>query len=92
MEQKVLFEIANPCIQVCEMDEKGYCKGCLRNRIERDLWYQMTDSQKSHVMRLLFLRKMKKPCTPQRISTKKTTHQNLTLFDNLANDDTLRLS
>ena len=49
MEQQELFEIASPCIQVCELDKQGYCKGCLRNRTERDLWLMMNDSQKRQV-------------------------------------------
>lgn len=59
MAQAELFDIESPCISVCEMDDKGYCKGCLRNRTERQLWHVMTDEQKRQVLRLLFVRKQK---------------------------------
>lgn len=60
MTQTELFEIDSPCVQVCEMDSKGYCKGCLRNRAERQLWHAMNDEQKRQVLYLLFLRRKKR--------------------------------
>lgn len=60
MAQAELFDIASPCVQVCEMDDKGYCKGCLRNRTERQLWHAMNDEQKRQVLRLLFIRQKKR--------------------------------
>lgn len=59
MAQAELFNIDSPCVQVCEMDDKGYCKGCMRNRTERQLWHVMNDEQKRQVLRLLFVRKHK---------------------------------
>lgn len=59
MEQPDFFPIPSPCIGVCEANEKGYCKGCLRSREERHFWQQMTDDQKHQVMRLLHMRKTK---------------------------------
>lgn len=59
MAQAELFDIDSPCINICEMDDKGYCKGCLRNRTERQLWHVMTDEQKHQVLRLLFIRRQK---------------------------------
>ena len=59
MEQPDFFPIPSPCIGVCEANEKGYCKGCLRSREERLYWQQMTDDQKHQVMRLLHMRKTK---------------------------------
>ena len=93
MEQQELFEIASPCIQVCELDKQGYCKGCLRNRTERDLWLMMNDSQKRQVLKLLTIRRLK------RLRAERLAHQtptqtsqddeiNLTLFaDNENNVD-----
>ena len=93
MEQQELFEIASPCIQVCELDKQGYCKGCLRNRTERDLWLMMNDSQKRQVLKLLTIRRLK------RLRAERLAHQtptqtarddeiNLTLFeDNESNVD-----
>lgn len=60
MAQAELFNIDSPCVQVCEMDDKGYCKGCLRNRTERQLWHAMNNEQKRQVLRLLFGRRQKR--------------------------------
>ena len=91
MEQQELFEIASPCIQVCELDKQGYCKGCLRNRTERDLWLMMNDSQKRQVLKLLTIRRLK------RLRAERLAHQpptqtaqddeiNLTLFEDNENN------
>ncbi|ENM5735182.1 DUF1289 domain-containing protein [Vibrio mimicus] len=52
MEQLEFFNIVSPCIGVCSVDEKGYCKGCLRKREERFNWLSMTPAQKLHVIKL----------------------------------------
>ena len=52
-QQFELFEIANPCIGVCQSNKKGYCFGCLRNRTERQLWLNMTNEQRREVLRLV---------------------------------------
>lgn len=54
-----LFAVDNPCIGVCRSNKKGYCFGCLRNRTERQLWFQMTDEQKREVLRLIVGRRKK---------------------------------
>lgn len=59
MEQLEFFAIPSPCIGVCEVNNKGYCKGCLRNRNERLYWQSMSDVQKRVVMRLLADRRRK---------------------------------
>lgn len=59
LEQIELFEIENPCIGVCQSNKKGYCFGCLRSRIERQLWLKMTNEQKREVLRLIAGRKKK---------------------------------
>lgn len=51
-QQLEFFEIPSPCIGVCQTDEKGLCKGCLRNRNERFQWLSMTDAEKKEVLRL----------------------------------------
>ena len=38
MEQLEFFSIQSPCVGVCSVDEKGYCKGCMRKREERFNW------------------------------------------------------
>lgn len=52
MEQLEIFPLQSPCIGVCEVNNKGYCKGCLRNREERFNWLTMTQTQQQEVMRL----------------------------------------
>ncbi|ENM5731125.1 DUF1289 domain-containing protein [Vibrio mimicus] len=52
MEQLEFFNIVSPCIGVCSVDEKGYCKGCLRKREERFNWLSMTPAQQLHVIKL----------------------------------------
>ena len=83
MEQQELFEIASPCIQVCELDKQGYCKGCLRNRTERDLWLMMNDSQKRQVLKLLTIRRLK------RLRAERLVHQTPT---QTAQDDEINLT
>lgn len=58
-QQFELFEIANPCIGVCQSNKKGYCFGCLRNRAERQLWHEMTTEQRREVLRLISGRKLR---------------------------------
>ena len=58
-QQFELFEIANPCIGVCQSNKKGYCFGCLRNRTERQLWHKMTTEQRREVLRLISGRKLR---------------------------------
>lgn len=52
-QQFELFEIANPCIGVCQSNKKGYCFGCLRSRPERQLWHEMNTEQRREVLRLI---------------------------------------
>ncbi|WP_201558911.1 DUF1289 domain-containing protein [Psychrobacter sp. 72-O-c] len=58
-QQFELFEIANPCIGVCQSNKKGYCFGCLRSRPERQLWHSMTTEQRRDVLRLIVGRKLR---------------------------------
>lgn len=59
MEQQELFPLSSPCIGVCESNNRGYCKGCLRNRDERLYWLQMNNLQKHHIIRLCQARRRK---------------------------------
>lgn len=58
-QQFELFEIANPCIGVCQSNKKGYCFGCLRSRPERQFWHEMTTEQRRDVLRLVSGRKLR---------------------------------
>lgn len=57
MSQLEIFEIPSPCIGVCELNNRGYCKGCLRSRQERLDWLKYTSVQKRDVIRLCQQRK-----------------------------------
>lgn len=57
MPQVELFAIDNPCISICQMNKKGYCIGCLRNRSERQRWHAMSDDEKHRVLVLLARRR-----------------------------------
>jgi|LSQX01.1.fsa_nt_gb predicted Fe-S protein YdhL (DUF1289 family) len=50
--QLEIFEIPSPCIGVCEVNNKGFCKGCFRSRDERLHWLQLSSEQKREVIRL----------------------------------------
>ena len=58
-QQFELFEIANPCIGLCQSNKKGYCFGCLRSRMERQRWHDMTTEQHREVLRLIAGRKLR---------------------------------
>lgn len=52
MEQLDFFEVPSPCKGICEVNNKGYCKGCFRSREERFHWFELTNEQKRDVVRL----------------------------------------
>ncbi len=56
-EQTELFHIDSPCIGVCEVNNKGYCKGCLRNRNERLYWHTFSESQRGVLLQAIALRR-----------------------------------
>ncbi len=63
MEQLEFFTVLSPCVGICTVDEKGYCKGCMRKREERFNWLNMTPAQQLHVIKLCrqrYLRKIRK--------------------------------
>lgn len=42
--------VLTPCIGVCRLDARGYCKGCLRTSEEIGRWAAMPDVERLHVM------------------------------------------
>lgn len=52
MQQLELIVIENPCINVCQSDNRGYCLGCFRSRDERFNWAKMTSPEKRKVLEL----------------------------------------
>ncbi len=62
-EQLEFFPIQSPCRGICQSDDKGYCRGCLRSRDERFRWQVMSDAEKQDVLRLCRQRRMRKSRT-----------------------------
>ncbi|EAN4433347.1 DUF1289 domain-containing protein [Salmonella enterica subsp. houtenae] len=61
-EQLEFFPVASPCRGICQSDERGFCRGCMRSRDERFNWQKMSDAEKQNVLRLCrqrFLRKIR---------------------------------
>lgn len=52
MQQIEIFEIPNPCKNICQVNNRGYCKGCYRSRDERFLWNSLTTTEKKKVLSL----------------------------------------
>ncbi|EKO3396858.1 DUF1289 domain-containing protein [Vibrio fluvialis] len=52
MEQLEFFQVPSPCVGVCTVDDKGYCRGCMRKREERFRWLEMTPAEQLHVIQL----------------------------------------
>ncbi|WP_117234804.1 DUF1289 domain-containing protein [Vibrio maerlii] len=52
MEQLEFFKVPNPCVGVCSVDDKGYCKGCMRKREERFNWMSFTPAEQLHIIKL----------------------------------------
>jgi len=59
MEQLEFFDIPSPCRGICEVNSRGLCRGCLRNREERFQWQTFTDTRKREVLRLCNQRRHK---------------------------------
>lgn len=67
-EQLEFFPVQSPCRGICQTDERGYCRGCMRSRDERFNWQTMSDGQKQEVLRLCrqrLLRKLRADKNPQ---------------------------
>ncbi len=52
MEQLEFFDVPSPCVGICSVDERGYCKGCMRKREERFNWQKYTPAEQLHVIKL----------------------------------------
>ncbi|EOU3148799.1 DUF1289 domain-containing protein [Yersinia enterocolitica] len=51
-QQLEFFDIPSPCRGICQTDDRGFCRGCMRSRDERFNWMKMSDPQKRDVLRL----------------------------------------
>lgn len=59
MHQFEIFPLQNPCIGVCQVNEKGLCRGCYRTREERFAWGKLSSDQQRNVIRLAHNRKLR---------------------------------
>lgn len=59
MTQLEFFDIPSPCIGVCESGPRGYCRGCLRSRPERQQWHQLDAATKRKIIRACQIRKLR---------------------------------
>jgi len=77
-DQLQLFTIDNPCISVCEVNNRGYCKGCFRSRDERIYWHKFSDVDKGKIIKLC-LRRSRRKKSKDKDSTIEVS-SNLSLF------------
>jgi len=59
-EQIEMFQLPNPCVQVCEAGPRGYCIGCLRSREERFNWPQKPTHEKAEILKRLAQRQKRR--------------------------------
>lgn len=57
--QLELFDLPNPCIGVCQSNNRGYCLGCLRSREERFNWHDKPVAERARILKLLAQRRMR---------------------------------
>ncbi len=41
----------SPCVNICSLDQEGYCRGCMRTRDEIAGWIRMNAEQQWAVVR-----------------------------------------
>jgi hypothetical protein len=51
----------SPCINVCSLDERGYCRGCQRTRDEIAGWMGMSSTRRWEVLRAVEERRQAAP-------------------------------
>lgn len=76
-DQHEMFQVDSPCIGVCTSGARGYCRGCLRSRMERFHWHEMSDNQKVTVVRLCQSRKARITAARLKRSAETTSQQAL---------------
>lgn len=52
------YSVPSPCIAICEFNEEGLCRGCLRNGDEIRDWIIMSREQKLQVLDLIAERRL----------------------------------
>ncbi|MFT5677289.1 MAG: putative Fe-S protein YdhL (DUF1289 family) [Paraglaciecola sp.] len=72
MQQLEFFDIASPCIGVCQSGNTGYCLGCFRSRDERLHWINLDLEVKSKIVRACGVRKKRAMLTKKEKSPSKS--------------------
>lgn len=57
MNQLEIFDIPSPCIGVCQVNNRGYCKGCFRSREERVHWFEVDNITRHKIIEACKARK-----------------------------------
>lgn len=57
MNQLEIFDIPSPCINVCQVNNRGYCKGCFRSREERLHWFEVDNITRHKIIEACKARK-----------------------------------
>ncbi|MBY7972890.1 DUF1289 domain-containing protein [Vibrio fluvialis] len=68
MEQLEFFQVPSPCVGVCTVDDRGYCRGCMRKREERFRWLEMTPAEQLHVIQLCRQRYRRKVLAARKVA------------------------
>ncbi len=90
MEQLDFFDVPSPCVGCCQVNNRGYCKGCYRSRDERFHWQNMTADQKIKVIKLCrqrYLRIMRQRHNKEQESAAQSPQQQF-LFDDVNKSET----
>jgi hypothetical protein len=73
--QLEFFDVPSPCVSICQSNDKGFCRGCLRTREERLDWKHYDNDNKQKVIKRCVQRK-------KREEKKKVEAQNASLNTN----------
>ena len=46
-------KLQSPCVNICELDGQGLCRGCLRTTREIAVWASLSDEQREQIMQSL---------------------------------------
>ncbi|WDE04173.1 DUF1289 domain-containing protein [Thalassomonas viridans] len=58
--QLEFFDVPSPCIGVCQVDDRGYCLGCMRTREERLSWLNLSCADRQKVIKRCRQRKKRR--------------------------------
>jgi predicted Fe-S protein YdhL (DUF1289 family) len=58
------LEPLSPCINICKLDERGYCSGCLRSLAEIACWSSMSTTERCQVLEAVEQRRRERERVP----------------------------